>query len=62
VKSSIARKVDRDAQAFPVNYWWTGADGVRCSGHSVSLGRDRKDAERRFFNQNRHVQPEGVAR
>lgn len=44
-------------QPYAVNYRWTDAEGVRCSGRSVAMGRDRAHAERRFFRQHRHVSP-----
>lgn len=49
-------------QPFGINYRWTAAGGVICTGHTVVLGRDRAHAERRFFQQHRHVEPEGAER
>lgn len=45
-------------QPFGINYRWTGADGAICTGRTVAFGKDRPHAERRFFNQNKHVEPE----
>lgn len=40
---------------FGINYHWSDSGGVRCSSHTVAIGRDRSDAERRFFKQHQHV-------
>lgn len=42
---------------FAMHYSWTDASGIRCSGRTVSKGRDRAHAERRFFRRHRHVSP-----
>jgi hypothetical protein len=44
------------------HYQWSGADGTIFRGRSVASGRDQARAERRFFRQHRHVQPEGAER
>jgi hypothetical protein len=43
---------------FAVNYQWSGSDGTICRSHTVASGRSQADAEKRFFKQNRHVQPD----
>lgn len=45
-------------QPFGISYRWTGAGGVICTGRTVAFGKDRQHAERRFFNQHQHVEPE----
>ena len=48
---------NRKVGAYGVRYEWTDADGVKCQARSVSTGRDRAHAERRFFRSHRNVFP-----
>jgi hypothetical protein len=52
------QSLKRESQVFGVNYRWTDANGIQCGSRTATFGRDRAQAERRFFNRNRQVQPE----
>lgn len=48
----------QNEQPFGTNYSWADSKGRMHLGRSVGTGRDRAHAERRFFNQHKHVMRE----
>lgn len=50
----LAGVIPESAQAFSINVRSTSRDGIFCSSHTHALGRDRAQAERRFFSKILH--------
>jgi hypothetical protein len=48
-------RIQKSERNFGVNYRWLGKNGQIHIGRTVTIGRDRAHAERRFFNQHKHV-------
>ena len=56
VKTALRAQV---MEPHAVSYQWSSG-GIICHSSSVTRGKDRRDAERRFFRQQASAQPEEV--